>query len=258
MLPYLHLGPLLLQTTGLALLLGIWIGLTFSEKEARRLEIQPDLIYNLVFYALLGGLVGARLIYVLRYLNAYLANPASLFSLNLNSLDPAGGLLIGILTAFVYGRWKGLALRPTLDALAPGLAVFMVALGVSHLLSGNAFGSPVNLPWSIYLWDEYRHPSQVYEILAALGVLLIIARRPLGQSGGGLNFLLVIALSAAARLFLEAFRGDSLIWPGGLRAAQVLSLLVLLAALWWLKAWTNPDNPAGYSAQDEIANDRMK
>lgn len=60
MLPYLRLGPFLLQTSGLALLLGVWIGLSFSEKEARRLGIKPDIVYNLVFYGLVSGLIATE------------------------------------------------------------------------------------------------------------------------------------------------------------------------------------------------------
>ena len=124
MLPYLRLGPFLLQTTGLALLLGIWIGSWLAEKEAARLKIKPDLVTNLIFFGLVGGLIGARLAYAATYLNAYLANPLSLFAINTNTLSPVEGLLIGLLVAFVYGQRKGLQLRPVLDALAPGLAVF--------------------------------------------------------------------------------------------------------------------------------------
>jgi phosphatidylglycerol:prolipoprotein diacylglycerol transferase len=243
MLPYLRLGPLLLQTAGLALLLGVWVGLSLTERGAQRVGIKPDLVYNLAFYGLVGGLIGARLAYAARYLSAYLASPISLVALNPNTLSPGDGLLIGALVAGIYGWRKELKLRPTLDALAPGLAAFMVALGASHLLNGEAFGSPANLPWSIYLWNEYRHPTQIYEILAAIVIFLVVWRRPLGQPGQGVNFLQVVALSAAARVFLEAFRGDSLVWPGGFRAAQVIGLLVLLASLWLIKAWSRPDSP---------------
>jgi phosphatidylglycerol:prolipoprotein diacylglycerol transferase len=253
MLPYLRLGPFLLQTAGLALLVGVWLGLSLSERSARSLEIQPEIIYNLGFYGLLSGLVGARLVYAVRYLNAYLSNPVSLFSLNPNTLAPTDGLLVGILVAGVYGWRKGLKLRPTLDALAPGLAIFLVAFGVSHLLSGEAFGAPTNLPWSVYLWNQYRHPSQVYEIMTALGVLLVVWRQPLGHPGAGLNFTLVVALSAAARVFLEAFRGDSLIWSGGFRAPQVVGLLVLLAALGLMKVWSNPEAAIEIEIESETA-----
>lgn len=237
MLPYLRLGPYLLQMTGLALLLGVWAGSWLAEKEASKVGIKPDLIYNLIFFGLIGGMVGARLAYAARYLNAYLANPLSLFALNPNTLSPSEGLLIGLLVAFVYGQRKGLRLRPVLDALAPGLTVFIVFQGLAHLLSGDAFGAPSRVPWAIFLWSEYRHPAQIYEILLAVGILLVVSKLPLGEPGRGLNFLLVISLSAATRVFLEAFRGDSLIWAGGFRAAQVVALAILAGALWMMRAW---------------------
>lgn len=241
MLPYLRLGPFLLQTSGLALLIGVWVGLTFSEKEAKRKGVNSDAIYNLVFLGLVGGIVGARLGYAASYLNAYLENPLSLFSLNTSTLSPGYGVLTGLLIAWIYGRRKGLPLRPTLDILAPGLAVFIVFLGIAHLLSGDAFGTPTSLPWSIYLWNEYRHPTQIYEILGALLILAIILRRPLGGQGTGLNFLLLVALTAGARLVLEAFRGDSLVWPGGFRAAQVVALLILLGTMWLMYRWAQAE-----------------
>ena len=256
MLPYLRLGPFLLQTAGLALILGVWAGSWLAEKEAVRAKIKPDLVYNLIFFGLVAGLVGARLgldtanrfqrypdlAYAARFLNVYLENPLSLLSINPNTLSAGEGLLIGLLAAFVYSQRKGLPLRPALDALAPGLAAFMVLLGAAHLLSGDAYGAATNaLPWRIYLWSEYRHPSQIYEILAALGVLLIVLKRPLGDPGRGLNFLLVVGLSAGARVFLEAFRGDSLIWAGGFRAVQVAGLA---GSLWLMRSWARPQTKA--------------
>lgn len=90
----------------------------------------------------------------------------------------------------------------------------------------------------IFLWSEYRHPIRVYEILAALGIFLFTMKLPLAKSGRGLNFSLAIALSAGARLLLEAFRGESLIWPGGIRAAQAVSLIILGISLRLMRAWS--------------------
>ena len=240
MLPFVRLGPFLLQAPGLALLAGVWLGSWFAEKEAGRVGVKAADVNNLIYFGLIAGIVGARLTYASRFLNAYVANPLSLLALTPATLDINAGLLIGTAVAIFFGqRWK-LPLRPTLDALAPGLAVFMIALGVAHFLSGDAFGAPARLPWSIYLWDDYRHPSQVYETIAALFVFVMAVKRPLELPGAGLNFVLVVALAAAARVFLEAFRGDSVIWAGGLRAAQVVGLLVLAGAWWWLKTWAAP------------------
>lgn len=243
MFPYLRIGPLLLQTPGLVLLVGVWVGLSLTEKESLRLKLKPDAVYNLVFYALISGIIGARLAYAARFVNAYIENPLSLFSINPNTLSPDDGLLIGLLVAVIYGYRKQLPLRPTLDALAPGLAAFMLAFGVSHFLSGDAFGAKTDLPWRIFLWNEYRHPTQIYETLAAIFTFVIVWLRPLGLPGRGLNFLLVVALSAGARLFLEAFRGDSLIWSGGFRSAQIVALPVLAVSLWLMKAWSQNTEP---------------
>jgi len=237
MFPYLRIGPFLLQTPGLALLAGVWIGSSLVEKEARRLSLNAAAIYNLIFYGLVAGIVGARLGYAARYLSVYLANPLSFLSLNTNTLSVSDGLLIGAIVAVFYGQRKKLPLRPTLDALTPGLAAFMVALGVAHFLSGDAFGTPSRLPWSIYLWTEYRHPWQIYETLAALIVFLFIRKRPYGLTGDGLIFLLFVALSAFARVLLEPFRGDSAITAVGFRSTQVISLILLAGSLGLLDYW---------------------
>lgn len=237
MFPFLRLGPFLLQLPGLALLAGVWVGSSLAEKEASRLKLHTTQVNNLIFLGLAAGVIGARLAYAARYLNIYLDNPASLLALNGNTLAVFDGLAIGLAAALLYGRRKKLPFRPTLDALAPGLAAFMVFIGVAHFLNGDAFGAPANLPWSIYLWNEYRHPSQVYEIMAALGVLFIFYRRLFKSIGNGINFLLVVALSAAARVFLEAFRGDSSIWPGGFRSAQIIGLFILAFTLYLMGRW---------------------
>ncbi len=237
MLTYFRLGPFLIQVPGIALLIGIWFGLFLTEREAERLHLKPNLINNMVIIGLVSGIVGARLTYVVRYLSAYIETPLSLFAINLNTLSLSEGFLIGLGVAFFYGNRKKLPLRPTLDALTPGLALLLISIGLAHFLSGDAFGAPTILPWSIYLWNDYRHPSQIYEIVAASVIFFIVWRRPLGRPGQGINFLLVVLLSTSARVFLDAFRGDSLIWGDGYRAPQVLGVLVLLGSVWLMRVW---------------------
>jgi len=238
MYPYLRIGPFLLQLPGLAMLVGIWMGLSLAEREAKNLRLNTSDIYNLGGYGLVAGLLGARLVYAGRYWSAYLDDPLSLFALNPNTLSPVGGLFIALIAAVLYGWQKKLPLRSTLDALAPGLALFMVFFAIAHFLNGDAFGTPADLPWAIYLWGEYRHPTQVYEFLAALGVFAMLLRSPQGNPGTGINFLVFVALTAASRLFLETFRGDSLLLAAGIRTAQVASLAILLGTLWFLRVWT--------------------
>ncbi|GAB4262616.1 MAG: prolipoprotein diacylglyceryl transferase [Candidatus Promineifilaceae bacterium] len=240
MFPLLQLGPVALQVPGLILLAGLWIGLNVSEKEAVRQKRPSDIVYGLVMAAITGGILGARLWYVGRYLDTYLADPLGIIALDTNTLDATAGLLIGLLAAAAYGLRKKLPLRPTLDILTPGLAVFAIALGLAHLASGDAFGAPTNLPWAIELWDASRHPTQVYEMVLATAVFLLIWKARKSSPFPGFLFLAFVALTAVSRLFLEAFRGDSVLVAGGIRQAQLAALLVLLAALWLMRQWFPP------------------
>jgi len=238
MFPILQLGPLAIQLSGLFLLVGVWVAISVIEKEAPRRNLSTAALSNMILLALVAGVVGARLWYAVRFIDVYLENPLSLFSLNPSTLASGEGLLTGLLAAWIYGQHKGLSLWSTLDALAPGLAVFGIAMGFSHLSSGDAFGAPSSVPWAIELWGEVRHPSQIYEILLAALIFFILWRARTWELFPGFTFFSWAAMTAAARLFLEAFRGDSVIILGSLRSAQVISLAILLGAMWGLH-WRN-------------------
>jgi prolipoprotein diacylglyceryl transferase len=236
MLPILNIGPLALQTPGLVILIGLWLGLSLAERYSARRGVPPNLLYNLVFVGLVAGVIGARLSYLARYPEAFASSPLSLLSLNPGLLDPNGGLLIAGIAGLIYAQRKGMTLWSTLDALTPLFLVMAIAVGVSHLASGIAFGAVTQAPWSIELWGARRHPSQVYEILAASGILILLWPGRWSETAPhGRYFLLFVALSAAARLFLEAFRGDSVTLAGGWRAAQIAAWLVLAGSLWGLQ-----------------------
>lgn len=233
MFPILNIGPLALQVPGLILLAGLWIGLTLAERAAPRHGVHPDKLYNLVFTALVAGILGARLTYAGRFPDAFIQNPAGLISLNPGLLDPLGGLVFAVLGGIIYGQRKGITLWPVLDALAPAFAVMLVALPLANLASGRGFGLETDLPWAIELWGARRHPSQIYEALAGLLILAAVwPREARAKTPAGAAFLQFVILAAAARLFLEGFRGDSLTVFDGLRAAQLAAWGILAAALW--------------------------
>lgn len=154
----------------------------------------------------------------------------NVFSINLDLFDPVGALLLAILVAFIYGQRQKLSWWPALDALTPLFATLAVGLSLSHLAAGTAFGKPTALPWAIELWNANRHPTQIYELAAALVILGILWFRK-STFHAGSDFLLWVALMAAARLVLEAFRGDSKLVLGGLRLAQIIAWMVLAAAI---------------------------
>ena len=242
MFPYFQLGPLLIQMPLLALLVGLWAGMTLLEYESKKLKLDPSKVSNLVIYSLIAGIVGARLGYALQFRALYASNPLSLLALNSTTLLPSMGVLVGLITFWILIDHQNLPFRPTLDALAPGLALFMVFVGLAHILSGDAYGARTTVPWAIRLWNEFRHPSQFYETFLALMIFLVIRERFLKPQGAGLNFSFMVSLTAGSKVFLEAFRGDSVFWPGGFREAQVIALVVMAAGFYWMKRWMNLDS----------------
>ena len=210
----------------------IWLGLFLSEKRSAKYGISKDDLNNIVLYSLIGYLLGGRIMFVLENLNAFTQNPQSLYSLNLDLFDPIGGSIVALLIALVYGQRKDLSLWPTLDVLTPLFAVFALGLGLAHLASGSAFGKETVLPWGIQLWGALRHPSQVYEIIAASLILGLLWFQK-ADTRPGIHFLTFAALTSGARLFLESFRGDSTLIFGGLRLAQLSAWVILVLSLFF-------------------------
>lgn len=237
MLPILNIGPLALPVPALVMLAGFWIGLELTEKHAPRFRADPGQIDNMTLMAVLVGIIGARLTYAAQFPSGFLENPLTLLALSPQMLNPAGGLVFALLAALATVWLKKMPLRPTLDSLVTLFAVVAAALGISHFASGDAFGAPSDLPWAVSLWGEQRHPSQIYETLAAVLIAAAvwpggkIASRSEQAGSSGLRFWSFIALSALARIVLEIFRGDSILLLGSFRQAQVISWAVLALSL---------------------------
>ncbi len=235
MLPYFSILGIAFPVPAMTILIGIWLGLSLAEKYATQHKISSDHLYNMVFVGMAAGLLGARLAYAARYSDAFIANPASLISLNFGLLDIGGGVAIGLLTALIYGQRKAMPLWSTLDALTPALTVVGLAVALANLASGQAYGTISDLPWTIELWEASRHPTQIYEAVAALAILIYLwpTRQP-AKTTSGTIFLTFIAASSLARLFFEAFRADSPVMLGSLRTPQLAAWLIAAAALWGL------------------------
>jgi phosphatidylglycerol:prolipoprotein diacylglycerol transferase len=140
-----------------------------------------------------------------------------------------------ILVGMIYGQRQKLPLWGTLDALTPLFATLAIGLHLSHLAAGTAFGNPTTLPWGIDLWNATRHPTQIYELIAALIIFGLLWFRK-SDVPAGILFLNFVALTAGARLFLEAFRGDSTLVFGEFRLAQVVAWFVLIVAFFTIES----------------------
>ena len=229
MAPTLSISGAVVQTYVLILLLSFWAGLWLSARQAKRLGVNEDHIYNLGFSTLLALLLGARLVYMFSHWSVYQDALLSALDPRPMALALPEGALIGGLVAIVYWNRRRLPVGATLDALAPGLALALALERLGAFLDGRYIGEPTTLPWGVYMWDQVRYPVQLYEMAALLIILGILWRRGQHLAVAGNVFALSAALYAGSRLFLEAFRADAAILDNGVRVTQVIALGAMLS-----------------------------
>jgi phosphatidylglycerol---prolipoprotein diacylglyceryl transferase len=237
MYPLVQIGPFRLSSGGLVLLISLILGGSLFSRVARRrggekLARQAD---NCFYPVLIGATIGARLWYGLFNLDLYGRNPSLFVALRVGDFAWPGALLGGMLAGSLWCHWNQFDDLELADSAALALPVAQALASIGLLLSGEAFGVPTNLPWGVPLFGAIRHPTQIYLALAALislGLLLWLARRPLPIGGLMAAYL---GLQGLALLLIEALRADSLLLPGGIRAAQVFGLALVLYALYWAR-----------------------
>jgi prolipoprotein diacylglyceryltransferase len=186
------------------------------------------------FYpVLLGAVIGARLWYGLFNLDLYGRNPDLFLALRVSDFAWPGALLGGLLAGSVWRRRKGFDALKLADSAALTLPAVQAIASVGLLLSGEAFGVQTSLPWGVVLFGAVRHPTQIYFALAALSSLLVVWRLSRRTLPEGALAVVYLGLQGLTSLLIEALRADSLVLPGGIRAAQVFGLALLLYALIW-------------------------
>ena len=248
MFPTLNIGPFVFPTTGLVLIFGAWVCLTVVEKAAERLQQDAQSIYTLAVVGLFAGFLGARLTFVALYWPAYQNNLLGIIWPLTSGYNVVGGLIVGSVAAFFYGRAKQLPLAPTLDALSPGLIIGFMVVSLADFLGGPGYGTLTGMPWGISQYGVRRHPVQLYEILVGLVALvtwwgLLDRRRFAGQL-----FLATTAVYSAGRLFFDAFRDNPWLANGYhlwqiITFATMLISLSLLAYLYEKQKNTPPEIP---------------
>jgi len=263
-----QLGPFSLRWYGLLIAFSVLVGLNLSSELASKIGLKKSLINDLLPILVLSSVIGARFYYVAfewrNYTGKNFWSSINFFNLNIpipSAIEIWGGgiaihgaLIMGTLSIIVFCRWRKEAFWNVLDVLVPSVALGQAIGRWGNFFNNEAFGTPTNLPWKLYIPLRYRpeifssqdyfHPTFLYESvwnILVFGILIFLFKRSnrkeLKLPPGSLSCIYLIAYSIG-RFWIEALRTDPLclggvppFCDGGLRVAQLLSLLLMSSGL---------------------------
>jgi phosphatidylglycerol:prolipoprotein diacylglycerol transferase len=158
-IPFIHVT---LKSYGLMMVIGFLSAVYLIRRLSRNITPDPQLITNAALYSLIGGVVGARLFYVIHYFEHFKEDPVSVFAIWHGGLELLGGVLLAITIIFFYLLYHKLPIRHYLDILAIALMLALVFGRIGCLLNGCCFGKPTELPWAIrFPYNSIAYLSQV-------------------------------------------------------------------------------------------------
>ena len=261
--PGICIGPLPIRFYGMIIVLGAIVGGFVAAREARRRGENPDRIWDALVWVVLAGIIGARLYHVFSTPAGctadvpscgwpwYQNHPVDALIIWNGGLGIFGAILAGGLVVLWYVRRHHLSLARYLDIAAPALLIGQAIGRWGNFVNQELYGPPTTLPWGISIdavhrYGEYAdlsrypvdttrfHPDFLYEsVLNVIGfiVLVIVARRFQTRLKDGDLILLYLIWYPANRIIVESLRPDAWTVVGGLPTAQLISILLIVAAV---------------------------
>ena len=235
---------------GAIIAFGFLLAVLMGGRMAYKWKMSLDKMIDVLIYGTLGGIVGARLYYVIFRWSYYAQNPGEIIQIWNGGLAIYGGILGGLLGAYITCRFNKLNFYNLLDCIGMSLLIGQGIGRWGNYANQEAFGTNTAMPWGMksektveYLLDNQAHlkelgvtvdpyapvhPTFLYESLWCLGSFLIlyIIYRKYRRFSGQL-FLTYGVLYGTGRAIIEGFRTDSLyIGSSTLRVSQLLSIVV--------------------------------
>jgi len=243
-----------------AFLVGTWIALA----EARARHLDEDRLIGVILTALIAGVIGARMLYVMEHLEEFRHAWGSLLALWQGGLTLYGGVIAGTAAGLIAARRAGLPMWIVADTLTPSLALGTAFGRVGCFLNGCCYGRPTKLPWGVtFPPDSFAslefgpvpvHPSQLYFAAAGLGLFLLTWALRRRLSPPGTLFWTFLALYALVRIPLDvtrAYEPTARVFAAGplmLTESQVTSLLIVLFSTLMIVRLRRESSPAAVPA----------
>lgn len=248
-----EIGPLTLNFYGLIIMIGVVAAAVLSYFEAKRRQLNTDVILDSLTWIVLGGVIGARLWHIFTppasmveqgiTTQYYLTHPLAAIAIWRGGLGIPGAVAGGALAFYLYSRKRGLKFGRWADVFAPGLALGQAIGRWGNFVNQEVYGMPSDLPWAIRIDPQHRlpdfmefetyHPLFLYESLFNLlnmGFLLWISRKYGDKFKDGDVFLTYLITYPIFRFFMEFLRLDNS-YVGGINANQTLMIVIAVLSL---------------------------
>jgi phosphatidylglycerol---prolipoprotein diacylglyceryl transferase len=232
------IGNITIYSYGLMMALGILGALALTIYRGKRKGYNVDIITDLSFYAVIGGIIGAKLLYFITEAKYIIQSPGSILDMLTSGFVVYGAILGGVISGFIYCRIKKLKFLEYFDLIVPSLA-FAQGIGrIGCLLAGCCYGKETSSFIGIIFKHSLYAPNGVRlvptQILSSLGdfmiaiILIIFARagRKSGQVAG-----LYLVLYSVGRFFIEFFRNDPRGTIGALTTSQFICIFILISGI---------------------------
>ena len=238
------LGPLTIRWYGVMAAIGFLLATALITMNRKRANMTENQASTLIFIAIIGGVIGARVFYVVQNWTAqFKGNVLEVFRIDHGGLVFYGGFFLAVAGIVVYCRKSKLDLVRVMDVFAPGLAIGHAMGRIGCFLNGCCFGNVthscvgVHYPENSSAWIKFSgspvHPVQLYEscgnILLAVFLFFLLRR-----AKRGITFSAYMVLYGVLRFVDEFFRGDhphSELWFGTFTPAQAIGLFLIPAGI---------------------------
>ncbi len=235
MMPYLfEFGPIKIPSYGVMLMTAFLSCYYLLNRELKKKGKDPEMASDAIFWAALGGILGAKLYYLLENYKLVIADPVGMIFSG-SGLVFWGGLAGGMIAVLSYLRYKNEDWIEWTDFISP-LLILGYSIGrVGCTLVGCDYGLPTNLPWAMTFPNGAPptlipvHPTQIYETLLGLIIFSILWNLKYKLKKGYL-FSLYMFLAGTERFFIEFIRTNPK-YLIGLSGAQIISILMITISL---------------------------
>lgn len=192
-------------------------------------------------YIIIIGIIGARLYYCIVNFSYYVEHPLEIFYIRQGGLSIHGVIIVGIIALYCFAKKYKMSFLKLIDAFLCGTALGQSIGRWGNFFNSEAFGSPTNLPWKLYIPIthrpteyinfEYFHPTFLYESILdfLIFIILLLSFKKLSKHPGMLACIYLIMYSFA-RIVVEHFRVDSVLNIHGIPVAQLVSLIIIAFA----------------------------